>query len=135
MACHIVRGIGGSQGPELTDVGDRRGSAFLRESLVEPGATLPERPVPYEPNVYAGYLVVRTVARGGTEVVGARVNEDSFTIQIRDVAGRLHSLRKADLQLLDKKQGSSLMPTYKATLAPAEIDDLVAYLMTLRVAP
>lgn len=134
-ACHIVHGVGGSQGPELSDVGDRRGSAFLRESLVEPGATLPERTVPYEPNTYAGYLVVRAVARGGAEVVGVRINEDSFTIQIRDAASRLHSLRKADLQLLEKKEGASLMPSYRATLTPTEIDDLVAYLMTLRGNP
>jgi cytochrome c oxidase cbb3-type subunit 3 len=133
--CHIVRGAGAGQGPELTDVGAVRGSGHLRESLVDPGAHLPDRPVPYEPNTYAAYLVVRAVTRGGAEVVGARVNEDSFTIQVRDGAGRLHSLRKAQLRSLEKKQGASLMPSYRDTLTAAEIDDLVAYLMTLRAEP
>jgi putative heme-binding domain-containing protein len=133
--CHIVRGTGGGQGPELTDIGAVRGSGYLRESLLDPGAHLPERPVSYEPNAYAAYLVVRVVTRGGAEVVGARVNEDSFTIQLRDGAGRLHSLRKAELRSLEKKQGASLMPSYRDTLTVAEIDDLVAYLMTLRAEP
>lgn len=133
--CHIVRGAGGGQGPELTDIGDRRSSAFLRESLLRPGATLPERPVPYEPNTYAGYLMVRAVTRGGSEITGTRINEDTFTIQIRDAAGQLHSLRKSHLQRLEKQEGASLMPSYDGVLKPAEIEDLVAYLMTLRGEP
>ena len=133
--CHIVRGTGAGQGPELTDVGARRGSSYLRQALVDPGAEVPERPVPYEPNTYAAYLVVRAVLPDGAEIVGARVNEDSFTIQVRDGAGRLQSLRKAELRSLEKKQGSSLMPTYRNALTAAEIDDLVAYLMTLRDEP
>jgi putative heme-binding domain-containing protein len=134
-ACHIVAGSGSGLGPELSEIGDRRGSAWLRESLLDPGAVLPERAVPYEPNAYAGYLVVRAVKDGGAEIVGARLNEDSFTIQLRDAAGKLHSLRKAELRTLEKKEGASLMPSYRGTLTPAEIDDLVAYLMTLRARP
>ena len=133
--CHILRGTGVGNGPELTDLGARRGSSYLRQSLVDPGADLPERPVSYEPNTYSAYLVVRAVTRGGTEIVGARVNEDSFTIQVRDGGGSLHSLRKAELLSLDKKQGVSLMPSYRETLTTVEIDDLVAYLMTLRTEP
>jgi cytochrome c oxidase cbb3-type subunit III len=134
-ACHIVRGAGNGLGPELSEISDRRGSAYLRESLLDPGATLPERAVPYEPNSYAGYLVMRAVTPAGAEIVGARVQEDSFTIQLRDAAGRLHSLRKASLKSLEKKDGASLMPSYRGTLTPAEIDDVVSYLMTLRAQP
>ena len=86
--CHIVDGDGSGLGPDLTDVGTRRGSAFLRESLLDPGAARPERPVPYEPYGYPAYVVVRAQPRGGAEVVGVRVNEDSFTVQLRDQQGR-----------------------------------------------
>ena len=41
--CHIVAGRGVSLGPELTDVGARRGPERLREALVNPGASLPPR--------------------------------------------------------------------------------------------
>jgi putative heme-binding domain-containing protein len=133
--CHIVRGVGSGRGPELTEVGRRRGADHLRQSILDPGAHLPERRVPYEPNIYAAYLVVRAVPRGGAEIMGTRVNEDSFTIQVRDGAGRLHSLRKADLSTLEKQEATSLMPSYRGALTAAEVDDLVAYLMTLRGEP
>ncbi|MBK5295802.1 MAG: c-type cytochrome [Vicinamibacteria bacterium] len=132
--CHIVGGDGSGLGPDLTDVGTRRGSAFLRESLLDPGAARPERAVPYEPYAYPAYVIVRAQPRGGAEVTGVRVNEDTFTIQIRDQQGRLHSFRKADLQRLQPVPEMSLMPSYRDTLNRAEINDLVAYLMMRRAA-
>ncbi len=132
--CHIVRGVGSGRGPELTDIGGRRGLEYLRESLLDPGAHLPERRVPYEPNAYAAYLVVRAVPRQGEPIAGTRVNEDSFTIQVRDSAGTLRSLRKADLASLEKQEAASPMPSYRG-LTDGEIDDLVAYLASLRGTP
>lgn len=120
-ACHIVSGQGASLGPELTDVGARRSAAYLRQALVDPGKALPE-----------GFLMVRAVPVTGAEVRGMRVNEDSFTIQIRDADGRLHSLRKRSIKNLEKLSGQSLMPSYRQMLSAAELDDLVAYLASLR---
>jgi len=128
--CHIVDGQGAGLGPDLTDVGARRGSAFLRESLVDPGAARPERAVPYEPYGYPAYVIVRAQPRVGPELTGVRVNEDAFTIQLRDQQGRVHSLRKADLQRLLPEPATSLMPSYRDLLTGPELNDLVAYLMT-----
>ena len=61
------------------------------------------------------------------------VNEDAFSIQIRDQQGRLHSLRKADLESLQPEPETSPMPAYRDLLKGADLDDLVAYLMTRRV--
>jgi cytochrome c oxidase cbb3-type subunit 3 len=130
--CHIVRGEGSGLGPELTDVGGMRGAAFLHESLVDPGAARPERAVPYEPYGYPAYVIVRAEPRSGPEVRGLRVNEDAFTIQLRDQEGRVHSLQKADLRRLQAEPGTSLMPSYRDTLSGGDLNDLVAYLMTLQ---
>ena len=130
--CHIVNGDGASIGPDLSDIGAQRGASFLRQSLVDPAAARPERPMPYEPYSYEAYLMVRAQPRGGQEITGIRVNEDAFTIQIRDQQ-RLHSFRKRDLERLVREPGISLMPGYRDTLKPRELDDLVAFLMTLRV--
>lgn len=119
-ACHIVRGQGGNLGPVLTEVGTSRGAAHLREAIVDPGANVPE-----------SWLVVAAATRAGQTVRGVRVNEDTFTIQLRDARGRFHSFRKAELKELKKESGVSTMPSYK-TLAAAELDDLVAYLASLR---
>ena len=123
-SCHMVDGEGGILGPDLSDVGLRRGAGYLRESLVSPGATiLPQ------------YLQVRARTGSGQEVVGVRMNEDSFTIQLRDLAGRIHSLSKLELENLEKAFGESLMPSYGSELSASEIEDLVAYLASLRGEP
>ena len=127
-ACHIVRGLGTAVGPELTDIGSRRGAAFLRESLLDPGAA---RRNPVDAG-RADYLVVRVVDSSGRGVRGIRVNEDAFTIQVRDADGRVHSLRKRDLRVLDRRFGESLMPSYRGTFTPDQVQDVVAYLVSLR---
>jgi putative heme-binding domain-containing protein len=130
--CHIAKGEGTPVGPDLTEIGLLRGAAFLRESLVNPAAARPERSVAYEPYGYPAYVVVRAQPSAGAEVVGVLVNEDSFTIQLRDRTGRWRSLRKADLQRLEYDAAASLMPSYRERLAEGPLNDLVAYLMTLR---
>jgi cytochrome c oxidase cbb3-type subunit III len=129
--CHIIDGAGIAVGPELTNIGALRGAAFLRESLVEPGAARPDRSVPYEPYAYPAYGIVRAKPRGAAEVTGLWLNEDSFTIQVRDEGGRVRSFRKAELERLHIESKASRMPSYRDTLTARETDDLVAYLMTL----
>jgi cytochrome c oxidase cbb3-type subunit III len=131
-ACHIIEGAGTGVGPELSDIGALRGAAFLRQSILDPAAARPERPVPFEPYGYPAYLIVRATPRGGSEIVGMRLNEDAFTIQLRDQQGLLHSLRKADLDRLTPEPGTSLMPNYRDVVKGQDLDDLVAYLMTRR---
>jgi cytochrome c oxidase cbb3-type subunit 3 len=120
-SCHIVDGRGGILGPELTTIGSRRGSVYLRESVVKPAASHPP-----------GYLVVRAVPNSGADVRGIRVNEDVFSILIRDAGGNVHALQKSDLARVDRELEATLMPSYESRLSAAQLDDLVAYLTTLR---
>lgn len=133
--CHIVRGEGAVMGPDLSEIGLLRGAAFLRQSLLEPSAARPERSVPYEPYGYPSYVVVVAQPRRGPEVAGVLMNEDSFTVQLRDRTGQWHSLRKADLASLSYESRTSLMPAYGGRLDAQQMNDLVAYLMTLRGTP
>ena len=119
--CHIIRGSGSSLGPELSEIGARRSSPYLRESLVKPGAAVPEN-----------FKVVTVVTTGGRTVRGMRVNEDTFSIQLRDAGGRFHSFRKSELSKIDRENNASLMPSYESKFTPAELDDLIAYLASLR---
>jgi len=72
------------------------------------------------------------VTTDGGKIRGLRVNEDVFTIQLRDAANRFHSLRKTNLRELRREFGKTLMPSYQDSLAPRELDDLIAYLASLR---
>jgi len=120
-ACHIVRGAGAGIGPELTDIGARRNAEYLREALVKPGATVPPQ-----------FLMVSVTTRDGRKIRGTRLNEDSFTIQLRDPGGRLYSFRKSDLASLKKESNVSLMPSYETKFTAGELDDVIAYLASLR---
>lgn len=73
---------------------------------------------------------MRAVKSDGTVVVGRRLNEDTFTVQLIDEQGNLVSLEKANLRSLTVEQGSS-MPSLKGKLNDDEIADLVAYLASL----
>jgi putative heme-binding domain-containing protein len=128
--CHTVGGFGTARGPDLTGVGARRGPAYLREAVVDPAAALP-RGLTAMPRDFVDYLMVRIVDQNGTEVRGMRMNEDSYTIQIKDGRGLMRSFYKPDLRELEKQFDASLMRSYRDRLTPAQIDDLVSYLMTL----
>jgi putative heme-binding domain-containing protein len=113
--------VGGMMGPELSNIGLRRNGEFLRASLIDPEASVP-----------IGFMMVKVVRRDGSSVSGVRVGEDSFTIVVRDASDRTHAFQKSDLTDIQKQPGKSPMPSYKGQLSPADLDDLVAYLASLR---
>jgi cytochrome c oxidase cbb3-type subunit III len=125
--CHIVSGRGGSLGPDLTEIGARRGAGHLRSMLLNPGSSKAR-----DSSGYISFLVMRVVTQDGREVRGIRINEDTFTLQLRDADNRVYSFRKDDLKELSRESGASLMPSYQTVFSPAEIDNLIAYLASLR---
>src|SRR5262249_20716299 len=92
----------------------------LRRSIIDPtGSMLPiNRPI-------------RAVTRDGKVIVGRRLNEDTYTVQLIDSEEHLVSLTKADLREYVISTVSS-MPSYKDKLKGTELDDLVAYLRKLK---
>jgi putative heme-binding domain-containing protein len=124
-ACHIVQGHGTGIGPELTYVGDQRGLDYLKQSLMDPAATQSQT------MGFQNYLTVR-VKSLQAEVEGLRVNEDAFTLQVRDMSGTIHSFRKDELTSYEKVFAHSLMPEYSAVLSDEDMDDLISYMMSLR---
>jgi cytochrome c oxidase cbb3-type subunit 3 len=119
--CHTVAGRGGGIGPDLSDVGARRSSSYLREALLKPEAAVPE-----------GFLQIQLVTRDGRNITGVRLNEDAFSIQMRDLSDRFRSFWKNELVELNKQPGKSPMPSYEGVFTAAELDDAIAYLDSLR---
>jgi cytochrome c oxidase cbb3-type subunit III len=118
-ACHTIRGRGGPNGPDLTDIGARSSPAFIRRSIVDPQADVP-----------SGFKQIRAVTREGRRVTGVVVNEDTFSIQFRDAGGTLYSYFKDELAELATDRRTT-MPSFRDRLEPAALDDLVAYLVSL----
>jgi putative heme-binding domain-containing protein len=120
-ACHLVGKRGERIGPALTRIGGGRSLAHLKESIVDPNAD----PVP-------GYSTVTVVERNGTTVTGVEKGFDNFTVRLVDLSQKFHSY---DLSAVAKvtRSPESLMPAdYGKKLSSTEIDDLVAYLASLK---
>lgn len=120
LGCHTVGHGGGSVGPDLAEVGRRRSLKFLEESLVKPEADVPIR-----------YRGIQVVTKAGQTVSGIRVNEDDLSIQIRDTSDNIRSFMKTDVKDI-RFDKPTLMPAYGSTLSKKEIEDVVAYLSSLR---
>lgn len=119
--CHINKGQGIGYGPDLTTIGDRRNASFLKAVVRNPASELPE-----------GFLLVSVVTASGTSITGIRINEDTFTIQIKDRDGRLFSFRKNSLKQLRRETGKTPMPPFAKVLSPTDLQDLTAFLAASR---
>ena len=117
--CHTIGGQGGFLGPDLTDVGAKRALRYIRESIVDPSA-----------DISFDYRPVEVIDRTGKSVTGVHLNEDEYSIHLRDLSGNLRSFMKTDLKEI-KLPRQSLMPAY-ASLPAGDLENLVAYLGTLR---
>ena len=118
--CHRVGAQGGSLGPDLTQIGLTRSREALVTALRNPSAT-----------VAAGFRAVDLVNRG-ERIEGVIKAEDAFSIQVLTVDGRLLGLRKAALEKIAPRP-ESLMPAFSVDkLGESQLEDLLAYLGTLR---
>ncbi len=128
--CHTLRGFGTARGPDLTTVGARRGPGHLREALLDPAAALP-RGMTAMPRDFVDYLIVRVVDADGNQTRGMRMNEDTYTLQLKDARGVIRSFYKPELRELEREFDRSLMQSYRGRLTADQIEDLVAYMATL----
>ncbi len=126
--CHMMNGEGNTIGPDLSEIGASRNAAYLRQSLIDPGAALPESTDLDNGYGFSLYLPVKITTADGKQITGLRINEDTYTIQLKDASNNYYSFNKDELKSIDKQYGQSLMPSFKTTLTDKEIENLVAYL-------
>jgi cytochrome c oxidase cbb3-type subunit III len=118
-SCHIIEGKGGILGPDLSDIGAKRAALYLRQSIMEPSADIP-----------LDYRTVEVIGVTGKSSIGIHLNEDEYSIHMRDMKGDLRSFMKSELKEI-KLPRESLMPDY-ASLSKDDLENLVGYLGSLR---
>ncbi len=128
MTCHLMNGHGTGIGPDLSEIGASRNAAYLRQAILDPGASLPESTDIDNGYGFSLYLPLKIRTRDGKEIAGLRINEDTYTIQLKDAANNYYSFNKDQLLSIDKLYGQSLMPSYKSNLSDTELENLVAFL-------
>ena len=117
--CHMAEGQGHRTAPALSDIG-KRSLADLESSILKPNA-----------KVLPKHWVAKGVTRDGRMIQGMRLNEDTYSIQIIDSNEKLVSVAKADLSSYEVIK-TSTMPSYEGKFNKAQLNDLMAYLASLR---
>jgi len=114
FAKYRCAGCHDSTAPDLKLVAGNRSADELRLSILEPSVDVP-----------SAYWRAKVGLKSGQTVGGQRLNEDTFTIQLRTREG-LRSLFKSDVANVELDR-SSPMPSFKGKLTDGELDDLLAF--------
>jgi putative heme-binding domain-containing protein len=120
-ACHAVGRRGGHMGPDLTRVGELRSRAYLRESVLEPSK-----------DISPGYAAITVVKRDGTKLTGVERGFDDFSAQLIDASGNYYSILRSDVRSATRELRSLMPDNYSRLFNSVEVDDLLAYLVSLR---
>lgn len=131
--CHMIRGIGGVLGPDLSHIGRDRTPPQIERYLLDPGS----QPNPVEEKSdderrrVPQPRPVTVRLRNGSVIHGIAKNESPFDLQLLGADQQLHLLLKREIaEVISEK---SLMPKTQAT--PEEMQDLVAWLSRLNSDP
>lgn len=105
--------------PNLSAIVNNRSVEELKRAITEPSADVP-----------SGYWrATVTMKTPGVTYTGTRLNEDTFTLQLRERSGFLRTIQKSGAAKIDIDR-SSPMPAFAGKLSAAELDDLTAYLVS-----
>jgi len=131
-SCHMVKGEGKANGPDLSDVGRQLTVREMEQMLDNPTAQMGARSTSTCPGwAYCPqdtWSVVQVELRSGRKLRGFARSQGSHDIQVQTFDDKLHLLTEAEYRSITREK-ESLMPPLKATAA--ERRDLIAYLSRL----
>lgn len=119
-SCHMISGLGGFLGPDLTNHGASSSPSAIRDEIMRS----PRVPPP-------GYRAAVLTTASGERLEGLIRNEDNFSVQLQTKDGRFHFLTKAELQEIEYLNASLMPADYRDRLSDGELNDLVSYLMAI----
>ncbi len=118
--CHMVAGEGSMQGPDLTMIGYQRSPDHLRTSLLEPDTDLDPR-----------WWSAQVTTTGGDRASGYLLADDLHSVRLLDSSGNLVAFSKMELEQFEPIK-TSRMPSFAGVLTGDDIDNVIAYLASLR---
>jgi putative membrane-bound dehydrogenase-like protein len=122
--CHMVRGVGGQVGPDLSMIGKKGGRENILESILQPSKAIADQ--------YVQHAVTTT---SEVTISGLLVGETADAITLRDANGKDTTVPRKEVAGEVRKLKVSIMPEdIVAALTEDELVDLAAYLETLKTA-
>jgi PQQ-dependent dehydrogenase (methanol/ethanol family) len=130
-SCHMVRGIGATRGPDLSEVGRQMTVGEINQVLDDPAAPRVKSSIPGCPGwaycPQSTWDVVKVKLKNGSDLRGFARNRGNHNLQLQTFDGVFHSLLEAEYTAISPEP--PLMPKLQAT--PAERRDLIAFLSRL----
>ena len=120
-SCHLMRGEGGSIGPDLTQLGTRFSAKDMLEAIIEPNKTVSDQ-----------YAATVFTMKDGSSILGRLTNENDETYFISQNPFAPDVIREIPRQdVVDTKYSyiSVMYPGLINRLNEEELKDLMAYLM------
>lgn len=120
MRCHRAENRGGTVGPDLAGIGEKRDRSYLLQSLITPNQHIAE-----------GYGTTLITTVDGKVHTGIIRQENESMIQIVTVDAEVELIEKETIDL--REQGLSAMPEdLVKQLTKSEVRDLVEFLVQLK---
>jgi cytochrome c oxidase cbb3-type subunit 3 len=116
--CHMISGLGGFIGADLTSYGSNRSAKEIRTAITDSNKDLEPRE-----------RTVLVTTREGRQFTGIARNEDNFSLQLQSLDGTFHLFSKKDLVHFEYLPKSLMPSDYSSVLSATELDDLVSYLV------
>jgi len=115
--CHTMQGSGGFLGRDLSTYGATLSPAEIRSSILHP-----------DPGSKSNKTAVITM-RDSQRFTGVIRNEDNFSIQLQSLDGTFHFLTRSEVAKMEFLSQPIMPADYAASLKPAELDDLVNFII------
>ena len=117
--CHMVRGLGGFLGPDLSAYARSHSPDSIRQAIAEPDRARAST---------ADSVTAAT--DDGRTLTGLARNEDNFSLQLQTPDGTFHLLLKSDLASVTHSRESLMPADYASRLKARDLDDIVSFLVS-----
>lgn len=114
--CHMIRGKGGSLGPDLSNAGLQNYVLQLREGVLEPNK-----------RITPGFDPVRVVTHSGETIEGVAKNYTNYSIQLLDRSGTLHLLDTGGLKEIVFLKDTWMPANITDRFSDDEIQNILAF--------
>lgn len=119
-SCHMMRGTGGSIGPDLTQLGNRFAPKDILEAIIDPSKEISDQ-----------YAATHFVLKNGSTVLGRLIRQDKNTYYVSQnpfAPEQLREIPKSDVASTTLSKTSIMLKGLINRLNPSELRDLMAYL-------
>lgn len=118
--CHMIRGTGGFLGPDLSDYATMHSADEIRGAILNAD----KRPRAHK-------ALAKAITKDGRAISGLVRNEDNFSIQLQAFDGTFHLLDKSQLSEIAFEPEPVMPGDYGSKLSKQELDQVVAYLVSV----